>query len=153
MRGRRATADRAQGEHRRQRSRRHDAPDQGCRRQYARHRPRAARSRRRHGHRRSPRPDRGALFDDERAGSGRRAPARSESEKEMSTSSFRAFRIFEENGKIECRLTTLTLDDLTAGEVVIKAAYSNVNYKDALAGTGAGKIIRRFPLVGGIDVA
>src|SRR4030095_4856617 len=45
------------------------------------------------------------------------------------------------------------LDDLGAGAVVIKAAYSSVNYKDALAATGAGKIMRRFPLIGGIDVA
>jgi putative YhdH/YhfP family quinone oxidoreductase len=36
---------------------------------------------------------------------------------------------------------------------VVKAAYSSVNYKDALAGTGQGKILRTFPLVGGIDVA
>ncbi|MGI8560990.1 MAG: YhdH/YhfP family quinone oxidoreductase, partial [Luteimonas sp.] len=45
------------------------------------------------------------------------------------------------------------IDDLAAGEIVIKTAYSSVNYKDALAGTGQGKILRRFPLVGGIDVA
>src|SRR4029450_1608547 len=51
------------------------------------------------------------------------------------------------------RLVQLTLDDLSPGEVVIRAAYSSVNYKDALAATGAGKIMRRFPLVGGIDVA
>jgi NADPH2:quinone reductase len=37
--------------------------------------------------------------------------------------------------------------------VVIKASYSSVNYKDALAGTGSGRIIRTFPLVGGIDVS
>jgi NADPH2:quinone reductase len=37
--------------------------------------------------------------------------------------------------------------------VVIKTAYSSVNYKDALAATGAGKIMRRFPLVGGIDAS
>src|SRR2546423_13340393 len=47
----------------------------------------------------------------------------------------------------------MTLDDLSAGDVVIRAAYSSFNYKDALAATGAGKIIRRFPLVPGIDVA
>jgi alcohol dehydrogenase len=35
--------------------------------------------------------------------------------------------------------------------VVIKTAYSSINYKDALAATGAGRIIRRFPCVGGID--
>ncbi len=66
---------------------------------------------------------------------------------------FRAFRVFEEAGKVEGRVVDATLDELSAGEVVIHAAYSSVNYKDALAGTGAGKIIRRFPLVGGIDVS
>jgi len=71
----------------------------------------------------------------------------------MAVSSFNAYRVFEENGKVSSRLTKLSLDDLTPGNVVIKAAYSSVNYKDALAGTGAGRIMRRFPLVGGIDVA
>ena len=66
---------------------------------------------------------------------------------------FDAYRIFDENGKIAARLVRATLDELTPGEVVIKAAYSSVNYKDALAATGAGKILRRFPLIGGIDVA
>jgi NADPH2:quinone reductase len=47
----------------------------------------------------------------------------------------------------------LTLEDLSEGAVVIKTAFSSVNYKDALAATGAGKIMRRFPLVGGIDVS
>lgn len=66
---------------------------------------------------------------------------------------FDAFRVFEEGGRISGRLVQVSLDDLSAGAVVIKAAYSSVNYKDALAGTGAGKVMRRFPLVGGIDVA
>lgn len=67
--------------------------------------------------------------------------------------SFRAYRIFDDNGKSQGRFADLTLDDLDKGEVVIKAHYSGVNYKDALAATGAGKVIRRFPCVGGIDVA
>jgi NADPH2:quinone reductase len=66
---------------------------------------------------------------------------------------FDAFRVFDENGKISGRVVQLSLDDLSAGAVVIKAAFSSVNYKDALAATGAGKIMRRFPLVGGIDVS
>ena len=66
---------------------------------------------------------------------------------------FRAFRVFDEGGAVSGRVVELSLDDLSAGDVVIKAAYSSVNYKDALAGTGSGKIMRRFPLVGGIDVA
>lgn len=66
---------------------------------------------------------------------------------------FRAYRIFNEDNKVASRFVDLTLNDLDPGEVVIRAAYSSVNYKDALAATGAGKIIRRFPCVGGVDVA
>ena len=64
---------------------------------------------------------------------------------------FSAYRIFEENGKGRGRLVEMTLDELDAGEVVIRSAYSSVNFKDALAGTGAAKIVRRYPCVGGID--
>jgi acrylyl-CoA reductase (NADPH) len=67
--------------------------------------------------------------------------------------SFRAFRIHQHDGKIVSRIETIALDDLTPGEVVIKVAYSDINYKDALAGTGTGKILRKYPLVGGIDLA
>jgi NADPH2:quinone reductase len=68
-------------------------------------------------------------------------------------STFRAFRIHQEGGRIASRLETISLDDLSAGEVVIRVRYSTINYKDALAATGAGKILRKFPLVGGIDLA
>jgi len=67
--------------------------------------------------------------------------------------SFRAYRISEENDKSAGRFVELTLDDLDPGEVVIQVHYSSVNYKDALAATGAGKVIRRFPCVGGVDAA
>lgn len=66
---------------------------------------------------------------------------------------FKALRIHREGGEIEARFDELMLDDLTEGEVVIEAHFSSINYKDALAATGAGKILRSFPLVGGIDVA
>ncbi len=66
---------------------------------------------------------------------------------------FRAYRIFNEDNRVVSRWVDLTLDELDAGTVVIRTAYSSVNYKDALAATGAGKVIRRFPCVGGIDVA
>jgi len=68
-------------------------------------------------------------------------------------SSFRAYRIFEENGSSAGRFVELTLDDLDPGEVVIRSHYSSINYKDALAATGAGKVVRRFPCIGGVDVA
>lgn len=67
---------------------------------------------------------------------------------------FTAFRIHSDGrDHYEARLEPIGLGDLGAGEIVIKAFYSSINYKDALAGTGRGKILRRFPLVGGIDVA
>lgn len=69
------------------------------------------------------------------------------------TESFRAFRIHQEGGKVVSRLETIGLDALAAGEVVVKVRYSTINYKDALAATGAGKILRRYPLVGGIDLS
>ena len=66
---------------------------------------------------------------------------------------FRAYRIDQQDGKIIAGFTTLTTDDLSEGEVLIKVSHSTINYKDALAATGAGKILRKFPLVGGIDLA
>jgi NADPH2:quinone reductase len=68
-------------------------------------------------------------------------------------SKFSAYRIYEEGGKSAGRFVQLTLEDLDPGEVVIGAQYSSLNYKDALAATGTGKVIRRFPCVGGIDVS
>ena len=66
---------------------------------------------------------------------------------------FRAYRIDQKDGKIVAGFTTLNIDDLSAGDVVIRVSHSTINYKDALAATGAGKILRTFPLVGGIDLA
>ena len=66
---------------------------------------------------------------------------------------FTAFRIHDDPAGHRAGLETLQLDALSPGEVVIRAAWSSVNYKDALAGTGKGRILRRSPLVGGIDVA
>ena len=66
---------------------------------------------------------------------------------------FNAFRIHNDDAGYRSGIESISLGDLAAGEVVIKAAYSSINYKDALAGTGEGTILRRFPLVGGIDVA
>jgi acrylyl-CoA reductase (NADPH) len=62
---------------------------------------------------------------------------------------FSAFRIHEHGAGIE----QLTLADLSPGDVTIRVHWSGINYKDALAGTGRGRILRRFPLVGGVDLA
>jgi len=66
---------------------------------------------------------------------------------------FRAFRIDDQGGTIVAGVEEVTIDELTAGNVVIKVSHSTINYKDALAATGAGKILRRYPLNGGIDLA
>ena len=67
--------------------------------------------------------------------------------------SFRAFRIDEEDGKVVAAFKTLSIDDLTEGDVVVRVSHSTINYKDALAATGKGRILRRYPLNGGIDLA
>ena len=66
---------------------------------------------------------------------------------------FKVFRVYQEDGKIQGKLEVSSINDLSPGDVVVKVAYSSVNYKDALAATGAGKILRRFPLIVGIDAA
>lgn len=66
--------------------------------------------------------------------------------------SFKALLIEEKDGQVSRRMAELNASDFHAGEVTIRVAYSSVNYKDALAATGAGKIIRRFPCIGGIDL-
>lgn len=67
--------------------------------------------------------------------------------------SFKALLIEERDGKVCNGFVQMNESQLDAGEVTIRVAYSSINYKDALAATGAGKIIRRFPCVGGIDLS
>ena len=66
---------------------------------------------------------------------------------------FRAFRVRSDNNKITGRVEYLNIGALSQGDVVIKAAYSCVNYKDALAATSALMLIRKFPRVIGINVS
>ncbi|MGA1423163.1 MAG: oxidoreductase [Steroidobacteraceae bacterium] len=66
---------------------------------------------------------------------------------------FKAYRIHEIEKRIVARFEQLTLDDLAPGDVVVRVLYSDINYKDALAATGVGKILRKYPLVGGVDLA
>ena len=66
---------------------------------------------------------------------------------------FNAYRIFENQGQVSARLVELGMDDLDPGEVLIRNSHSSVNYKDALAATGTGRVVRRFPVIGGVDVA
>ncbi len=66
---------------------------------------------------------------------------------------FLACRVFQEGRATVARLERMEIDALTPGDVVIRAEYSGVNFKDALAVTGRGRILKRFPLNAGIDVA
>ncbi len=66
---------------------------------------------------------------------------------------FRAYRINEVDGNIEAGFQLMTVDELTSGDVVVDVTHSTINYKDALAATGKGRILRRYPLNGGIDLA
>jgi acrylyl-CoA reductase (NADPH) len=68
-------------------------------------------------------------------------------------STFQAFRIHNDDAGYRAGMESIGVDALSPGEVLIKTAYSSVNFKDALAGTGKGKILRKYPLNGGIDVA
>ncbi len=66
---------------------------------------------------------------------------------------FRAYRIDEQDGEIVAGFQELSIDDLTEGNVIVRVSHSTINYKDALAATGTGRILRRYPLNGGIDLA
>ena len=68
-------------------------------------------------------------------------------------SKFKAYRTFEENKVVSSRFVEMTIDELDPGDVVIKAKYSTINYKDALSHNGAGRIMRKYPTNAGIDVA
>jgi len=70
-----------------------------------------------------------------------------------SAAPFRAFLIRQEERKVFGEFAEMTESELDPGEVTIRVAYSSVNYKDALAATGAGRIIRRYPCIGGIDLS
>ena len=66
---------------------------------------------------------------------------------------FKAFRIHNDAEGYRSGIENIGLDDLSEGDVVIRGEWSGINYKDALAATGKGQILRSFPLIGGIDVA
>jgi len=67
---------------------------------------------------------------------------------------FKAFRITEvDKQSVRAEFVECTLADLDPGEVVVRVAYSDVNYKDALAATGKGRILLRPSCIGGIDLS
>jgi putative YhdH/YhfP family quinone oxidoreductase len=64
---------------------------------------------------------------------------------------FKAYRITQQDKGVKAEFVECTLDDLDPGEAVVRVAYSDVNYKDALAATGKGRILLRPSCIGGID--
>jgi acrylyl-CoA reductase (NADPH) len=68
-------------------------------------------------------------------------------------STFKAFRINQIEKEIVAGFEQITVDDLTEGQVVVNVMWSGINYKDVLAATGTGKILRQYPLNGGIDLS
>ena len=70
---------------------------------------------------------------------------------------FKAYKLTElkeaSGIKIRAEFADMALDELDPGDVVVRVGYSDVNYKDALAATGKGRILRRPSCVGGIDLA
>ena len=66
---------------------------------------------------------------------------------------FAAYVVDKQDDRVEGRMDSLSLEDLPAGEVTIKVAYSSLNYKDGLAATGRGGVVRQYPHVPGVDAA
>lgn len=68
-------------------------------------------------------------------------------------SRFKALRVHAQDKTTTAHFEELSVDDLSAGDVVVRVAWSGINYKDALAVTGKGRILKGFPKVPGIDLA
>jgi acrylyl-CoA reductase (NADPH) len=66
---------------------------------------------------------------------------------------FKAFRIHNDGEGYRSGIENISIDDVSDGDVTIRCEWSGINYKDALAATGKGQILKSFPLIGGIDVA
>ena len=66
---------------------------------------------------------------------------------------FKAYRTFQDDQGVSSRFVEMTEDELDPGDVLVRTKYSTINYKDALSYNGAGRIMRKYPTVGGIDMA
>jgi acrylyl-CoA reductase (NADPH) len=66
---------------------------------------------------------------------------------------FKAYRTFEQDKVVQSRFVDMTEEELDPGDTVIRIKYSTINYKDALSYAGAGRIMRKYPTVAGIDAA
>jgi acrylyl-CoA reductase (NADPH) len=66
---------------------------------------------------------------------------------------FKGVQVTQEEGRLVARIAVLDDEDLDPGDVTVAVEYSTVNYKDGLAISGRGGIIKRFPMIPGIDLA
>src|SRR5216117_1309655 len=66
---------------------------------------------------------------------------------------FKALVLTEADGAVRSEVKELSTGDLPDGDVLVSIVYSSLNYKDGLAVTGKGRVIRRYPMVPGIDFA
>src|SRR5579859_2268797 len=66
---------------------------------------------------------------------------------------FKALLAIQDAGKFHASIQQLDLESLPPGEVTIRVKYSSLNYKDGLAVTGRPGVIRKFPMIPGIDLA
>jgi len=66
---------------------------------------------------------------------------------------FKAYRTYEDHGIVASRFVDMKVDELDPGDVLVRTKYSTINYKDALSYNGTGRIMRKFPTVGGIDMS
>ena len=66
---------------------------------------------------------------------------------------FKALVVDKTDNNFSVTIKNLSFDDLPAGDVLIRTAYSSINYKDGLASSPDGKIVRSYPFVPGIDLA
>lgn len=66
----------------------------------------------------------------------------------------RAFRLHKDDAAapVTGRFDEIGLDDLPPGELLVRVAYTSINYKDALAAAGLNQIVRAYPRIGGIDL-
>ncbi len=71
----------------------------------------------------------------------------------MPKKNFQALKIYSSAKEHVTKIELVTIDALNPGEILIKGYYSGINYKDALAVSGTGRILRKSPLIGGIDVS
>lgn len=69
------------------------------------------------------------------------------------TVTFRALRIHQHDAGVRSAIEPVTVDELSPGEVVVRVAWSSLNFKDALAVTGRGRILRGSPRIPGVDLS